>query len=143
MGLPGGAEPRAGLGGQRDVPVFGALPTMDLDLETRPIDVGELEGEGRMEPEPHAIDGGEGDVGVEGSGGRAESPDLCNTVDGRERVCGWRGHEREGVPVACEDMRSEEADAAVAEAQRSRGEAIDVFAVQEVVLKCLCSDAVG
>jgi hypothetical protein len=37
----------------------------------------------------------------------------------------------------------EEADAAVAEAQRSRGEAIDVFAVQEVTLQLLFREAVG
>ena len=40
-------------------------------------------------------------------------------------------------------MRREEADAAVAEAPRSRGEAIDIVPVQEVSLECLCGEAVG
>jgi hypothetical protein len=40
-------------------------------------------------------------------------------------------------------MLIEEANAAVADAHRSWGEAIDVFPVQEVVLKFLFRDAVG
>ena len=45
---------------------------------------------------------------------------------------GLRAQEREGVPVALEDVLREEADATVAEAQGRWGEAVDVFAVQEV-----------
>jgi hypothetical protein len=47
------------------------------------------------------------------------------------------------VPVALEDVLIEEADAAVADAHGSRGKAIDVCPVQEVVLKVLFRDAVG
>jgi hypothetical protein len=47
------------------------------------------------------------------------------------------------VPVALEDVLREEADAALAEAHGRWGEAVDVFPVQEVRLKFLCSDAVG
>ena len=64
MGFPGGAEQREGLGGQRDVPIFGALATMDMDLEALAIDVRDLEGEGFMEPEAQAIDRGEVDLVV-------------------------------------------------------------------------------
>src|SRR2546429_5068474 len=39
VGFPVGAEQRQRLGGQRDVPVLGALPAMDMDLETLAIDV--------------------------------------------------------------------------------------------------------
>jgi len=52
-------------------------------------------------------------------------------------------HERQRGPVPLQHVLREEADAAVAEAQRSRGEAINVFPVQEVVLRFLCRDAVG
>jgi hypothetical protein len=51
MGFPVGTEQDEGIGGQRDVPVFGAFPTMDMHLETLAIDVRDLEGEGFMEPE--------------------------------------------------------------------------------------------
>jgi hypothetical protein len=64
MGFPVGAEQREGIGGQRDVPVFGALATMDMDLEALAIDVRDLEGEGFMEPEAQAIDRGEVDLVV-------------------------------------------------------------------------------
>ena len=68
MGFPGGAEQREGIGGQGDVPVFGALATMDMDLEALAIDVRDLEGEGFMEPEAQARDRGEGDLVVERGG---------------------------------------------------------------------------
>ena len=51
MGFPGGAEQSEGLCGQGDVPVFGALAAVDMDLETLPIDVRDLQGEGCMEPQ--------------------------------------------------------------------------------------------
>jgi len=114
-----------------------------MDLETLAIEVRDLQGEGCMEPESQARDGGEGDVVVEGGGGHEESPDLLNTAHGWETGGGVRAQEREGVPVAREDVWREEADATGAEAQGSWGKAIDIFAVQEGVLKRLCRDAVG
>ena len=47
------------------------------------------------------------------------------------------------MPVTFEDVLIEEADAAVADAHGRWGEAIDVFAVQEVALQFLFGDAVG
>jgi len=143
MGFPVGAEQSEGLGGQGDVPVFGALATMDMDLEARAIDVRDLEGEGFLEPEAQAIDGGEVDVVVQRCGGREETPNFFNTQDGGETVCSWRTQEREGVPVALEDVLIEETDATIADTHRRGGEAVDVFPVQEVVLQFLFSNAVG
>ena len=143
MGFPVGAEQREGLGGQGDVPVFGALPTMDRNLEALAIDVRDLQGEGFMEPGAQAIDGGEGRVVVEGGGGREESLDLLHTEDGGEPACGLHAKEREGVPVALEDVLVEEADATGAEAQGRGGEAIDVFPVQAIARQLLFGDAVG
>jgi len=64
VGFPVGTEPREGLGGQRDVAVFGALAAVDMDLEARAIDIGDLQEEGFLEPEAQAIDGGEVDLVV-------------------------------------------------------------------------------
>jgi hypothetical protein len=114
-----------------------------MDLEALAIDVRDLEGEGFMEPESQAIDGGEVHLVVEGGGGREESLDLLHTEDGGETVCGLRTKEREGVPVAREDVLREESNATVADAHGRGGEAVDVFAVQEVTLTLLFRDAVG
>ena len=51
-------------------------------------------------------------------------------------------HERQRVPSTLEDVLVEEADTAVADAHGRGGEAIDVFAVQKVVLKLLFGDQV-
>jgi len=47
------------------------------------------------------------------------------------------------VPVAREDVLREEADATVADAHGSWGEAVDIFPVQEGVLKRLFGEQVG
>src|SRR5262249_33757625 len=126
-----------------DVPVFGTLPTMDMDLEALAIDVRDLEEEGFMEPEAQAIDGGEVDLVVQGGGRMEEPPDLLHTEDGGEPVGGLRTEECEGVPVALEDVLIEEADATVADAHGRWSEVIDVFAVQEIALQLLFREAVG
>ena len=137
VGFPVGAEQREGLCGQGDVPVFGALPAMHMDWEALAINVSDLEGEGFMEPEAQARDGSQGDRVVEGGGGREEALDLLHTQDGGETVGGLRTQEREGVPITFEDVRREEAHTAVAETHGGRREAVDVFPVQEGVLKLL------
>jgi hypothetical protein len=71
MGSPVGAEQHEGICGQGDVPVFGALATMDMDLEALTIDGRDLQGESLMEPEAQAIDGGKIDLGVQGCASRA------------------------------------------------------------------------
>jgi hypothetical protein len=143
MGFPGGAEPREGRFGQGDVAVFGALAAVDMDLEARAIQVRDLEGEGFREPQSQARDGGKGDLVVEGGGGREEPSDFLNAEHSGETVGGVRAQEREGVPVALEDVLGEEADATIAAAHGRGGEAIDVCAVQAIALEFLCRDAVG
>src|SRR5215470_7589867 len=46
VGFPVGAEQREGLFRQGDLPVFGALATVDMDLEALAIDVRDLQKEG-------------------------------------------------------------------------------------------------
>src|SRR6266851_8215501 len=66
MGFPVGAEQSQRLGGQGHVTVLGTLAAVDMDLEALAINIRDLQGEGFMEPEAQAIDGGEVDLIVEG-----------------------------------------------------------------------------
>jgi hypothetical protein len=102
---------------------------MDVDLEALPIDVRDLEGEGLMEPEAQAIDGGKVDLVVQGGGRLQEPLDLLHTENGGETVGGLRTQECQGVPVALEDVLIEKADATVADTHGRWGEAIDLFPV--------------
>jgi hypothetical protein len=143
MRFPVGPPPHQGLCGQGDVPVCGALATMDMDLEALPIEVRDLQIESLMEPEAQAIDGGKGDLVVQGGGRLQEPLDLLHTEDGREPMGGLRTQEDKGVPVALEDVLREKADATVADTHGRGGEAVDILPVQEVMRECLCRDAVG
>jgi hypothetical protein len=67
---------------------------MDMDLETLAIAVRDLQKEGFMEPQSQAVNGGEIDLVVQGSGRREEPPDLLHTEDGGETVSGLCAHER-------------------------------------------------
>jgi hypothetical protein len=80
---------------------------------------------------------------VQGCGRHEETSDLLGTEEGWEPVLGLRANERQGVPVACEDVLVEESDATGADAHGSWGKAIAVFAVQEVGLKLFFGDHVG
>src|SRR5437773_10819677 len=102
-----------------------------MDLETRAVDIGDLQEEGCMEPESQARDGRAGDLVGQGGSGREESPDLFHPENGGETVGSLRAQKREGVPVALEDVLGEEADATGAETHGRWGEAVDIFAVQE------------
>jgi hypothetical protein len=116
---------------------------MDMDLEALAIDVGDLQGACLVEPQSQARDGGEGNLMVQGCGRLEKTSDFCNAEDGGKTVCSLSANEREGVPVALEDMLVEESDATVADAHGSWGESIDIFTVQEVVLKLLFGEQVG
>jgi len=112
-------------------------------LEALALDVGALQEEGFLAPEAHARDGGEVDRVVQGGGGPEEPPARCHPEAGGETVCGVRTQERAGVPGALEDVRRETAAATVTEAQGGGGEAVNVCAVQEVVLQRLFGEQVG
>jgi hypothetical protein len=143
MGFPIGAEQCQGLFGEGNVAVFGALAAVDMDLEARAIDVGDLEEKSFVEPEAQAVDSREVDLVVQGGGGGEEALDLLHTEDGGEPVGGLWAQECQRGPIAFEDVLIKKADAAVAEAHRSWRQAIDVFAVQEITLEILFGDAVG
>ena len=135
VGSPGGPSQSQGLCGQGHVPVWGALTSVDRNLSALAVNVGDLQGEGFVEPESHARDRGEGDLIVQGGGSLEQTSDVLGTEDGGEAVCGVRAHARQGVPVALEDIVREEPDATGAETHRSWRETIDIFSVQEGGLK--------
>jgi hypothetical protein len=114
-----------------------------MDLHALAVDIADLQVEPLVEPESQAIDSGEVDLIMQRCGGLEETPDLLDTEDGWETVFGLSANERQGVPVAMKDVLVEESDATIADTHGSRGEAIDVFAVQEVGLKLLFGDQVG
>jgi hypothetical protein len=116
---------------------------MAMDLEALPVHSGALQGKGCMEPEAQARDRGAGDLVVQGGGGVEEPPDRLHTEDSGETRGSLSPQEREGVPVARENVRREEAAAPGAEAHRSRGKASDIFAVQEGTLPLRVREAVG
>jgi len=93
MGFPVRAEQCEGILRQGDVPVFGTLAAVDMDLEAVAIDVGDLQEEGFMEPEAQAVDSGEVDLVVQGGGGCKKPPDLLHTEDGGEPVGSLRTQE--------------------------------------------------
>jgi hypothetical protein len=116
---------------------------MDLDLEALPVTIGDLQGEGCMASEAQALDGGAGDLVMDGGSRLEDTPDFLHTEDRGEMVGGGRAQERPGGPVTLQDVRREEAEAAGADAHGRRGEAIDVFPVQEGTLQRLFGHAVG
>jgi hypothetical protein len=142
-GWPGASQPREGLGGQGDGPVWGAVTTMALDLEALAIAGRDRAGEGGREPEAQTLDGGAVHVVVDGGGGCQAAPDVLHTQHGGERGGGWRAQEREGGPGALADVRGDEAEAAGADAPGRWGEAVDVFPVPAVTLQCPCREAGG
>jgi hypothetical protein len=129
MGFPGGAEQSEGLCGPGDVAVCGALPAVDMDLKALAVDIGDLQGEGFVQPESSARDGGEGSLIVQGGSRLEKTSDLLKAEDGGETVCGLRAHERQGVPVTLQDMLGEASAITGAEAHGRGGEAVDVFPV--------------
>jgi len=116
---------------------------MDLDLHALAIDVRVLKGERFVQPESQAIDGGEVDLVVQGCGGLEKTPDFFSAEDSGETVFSLSPNQRQRVPIALKDMMIEAADATVADAHGSWGKAVDVFAVQEVVLEFRFGDHVG
>ena len=65
---------------------------MDLDLEALAVNSRDLQGEGFMEPEAQARDGGAGDLMVEGRSRRKDTSACCTTEASGEMVGGVRAH---------------------------------------------------
>ena len=135
VGFPVGSEPRQGLRRERDVPVLGALASVDMAREALAVNGGNLQVESFMEPESQAVDRGKVDVIVQGCGRVEEPPDLLDTEDSGKAMLGLSAKERQGVPITLENVLIEEADGAVADTHGRGGEVVAVLSVQEVVLQ--------
>ena len=115
---------------------------MDMDLETLAIDVRDLEGEGCIEPEAQALDGGEVRLIVHGCRRLRKTSDFFHTEDGGEPVCGLSANEVEELPGTLQNVQGEESEAAGADAHGVWRELIDVFAMEHIVLELGCGDEV-
>src|SRR5437763_13901085 len=105
---------------------------MDMHLETRAIEVGDLQGEGFLEPESEAIDRGEVDLVVARGGGRQEAPDLLKTPHSGETLCIGRAAAWGGVPVALGDVWRGGADRTGGERHGGGGRNVRELAVEAV-----------
>jgi hypothetical protein len=129
MGFPGQAQECQGLMRERDIAVLGALAAVDVDHVARAIDIAHLQGKRFVQAQPTAVDGGEGDAIVEGSGSVEETVHLFQAADSRESVFGRCANEVEGLPVAFKDVVVEESASTVADAHGAWSEAVDILAV--------------
>ncbi len=93
-----------------------------------------------MQSESQAIDGGEVDLIVQGCGSFEELPDFLDTEDSGKSVFGLRANQRQGVPIALQNVLVEKPNGAVADTHGVGSESIVIFAVQEVGLKFLFGD---
>jgi hypothetical protein len=114
-----------------------------MHLQALAVNSGDLQEEGCVKPESQAIDRGAVDLVRQGGRRLEDAADLVKTEDRGEVVRGLRAHECQGSPVAFEAVLREEANRTGAETHGRGGEAINIFAVQAVVLQLLCGDTVG
>jgi hypothetical protein len=143
VGHPIAAEQMEGGLRKRDVAIFGALPTVDMDHHAGGIDIGDFEVETFMESQAAGIDGGKIGVILEGFDLGKNGSDFFNAKNGRESSLILGSEDSEDVPVSLEDVFVEEAYAAIADPHGIGRPVIDVFAVEEVVLEFLLGDQVG
>ena len=76
VGFPGGSQQVEGAIGQGDVAVLGALTPVHVDHVARAIDIAHVQGEGLVEAQSTAVEGGEVDAMVQRSHGLEEAMNL-------------------------------------------------------------------
>ncbi len=143
VGGPIASEQLEGGLGERDVAIFGALSTVDMDHHAGGIDIGDFEVETFMESQAAGIDGGKIGVILEGFDLGKNASDFFNAENGRKVSLGLGSEDSEDVPIALEDVFIAEAYAAIADAHGIGRPVIDVFAVEKIVLEFLLGDQIG
>ena len=116
VGEPIAAEQIEGRWGKRDVAIFGALSSVDMDHHAGGIDIGDFEVETFMESQAAGIDGGKIGVILECFDLGKNGSDFFNAKNGRESSLILGSEDSENVPVSLEDVFVEEADSAIADA---------------------------
>ena len=138
--LPVVAQDMEGGFRQRDVAILGAFAPMDMDAHPVLVDVADLKIQGLMQPEPAGVDRGQIGFVLGGAHRLEDGANFVYTEHGGQALFAFGVDERQGVPIVLEHVDKKELDAAVADAHGSGGPFVDVFAVQEVVLKLLFAD---
>jgi hypothetical protein len=143
VGHPIAAEQTESGRWERDVAIFGALSSVDMDHHAGGIDIGDFEVETFVKSQAAGIDGGKIGIVLEGFDLGKNGSDFFNAKNGRESSLILGSEDSEDVPVSLEDVFVEEAYAAIADPHGIGRPVIDVFAVEEVVLEFLLGDQVG
>ncbi len=125
-----------------DIAIFGTFAAVDVDQHALALDVGDLQVERLLEPQPAGVDGGEEGVVVRRLHTPEDASDLFHAEHGGEAVLVLRPQDVEDVPVALKDVLVEETDAAVADPHGLGRPTADVLAMEEVVLKLLLGEEV-
>jgi hypothetical protein len=79
----------------------------------------------------------------QGCGRLEETPDLLDTEDRGQTVCGLSANQGPDMPVALEDMVGDKPNAPVPDTHGVGGEVLDMFSGQEVLLTFRVRDALG
>ncbi len=143
VGEPIAAEQTESGRWERDVAIFGALSSVDMDHHAGGIDIGDFEVETFVKSQATGVDGGKIGIVLEGFDQGKNASDLLTAENGRESSLILGSEDSEDVPIALEDVFIAEAYAAIADAHGIGRPVIDVFAVEEVVLEFLLGDQVG
>jgi hypothetical protein len=89
---------------------------VDVEHVARAIDIAHLQGEGFVETQSTAVEGGAVDAIVQRRHGLEETMHLLEAANGREPLFGRGSHACQGLPVAFENLLGEKAQSAVTEA---------------------------
>ncbi len=140
---PIAAEQTEGGRWERDVAIFGALSSVDMDHHAGGIDIGDFKVETFVKSQATGVDGGKIGIVLEGFDQGKNASDLLTAENGRESSLILGSEDSEDVPIALEDVFIAETYAAIADAHGIGRPVIDVFSVEEVVLEFLLGDQVG
>jgi hypothetical protein len=143
VGGPIASEQLEGGLGERDVAIFGALSTVDMDHHAGGVDIGDFEMETFVKPEATGVDGRKIGVILEGFDLGKNASDFLNTENGGKASFGLGTEDSEDVPVSLEDVFVEEADSAIADPHGIGRPVINVFPLEKIVLEFLLGDQIG
>ena len=116
---------------------------MDMDHHALAVDIGDFEMAGFVEAQAAGVDGGEKDV-VGGSFDLGQKVShFIDAEHGRQAVFVLGAQDREDMPIAGEHVDVEEANTAVADTHGFGRPAVDVFAMEKVLLQFGFGDEIG
>jgi hypothetical protein len=143
VGEPIAAEQVEGGLGERDVAIFGALATVDMDHHAGGVDIGDFEVETFVKPQAAGVYGGKIGIVLEGLDSGQNASDFFHAENGRKASFILGSEDSEDVPVPLEDVLVEEAYAAIADPHGIGRPVISVFPLEEIVLELLLANEIG